>query len=76
VRLLGNARAALDPGGRILVLDAMLGPGDAPDPGKLLDVHMMLLVPAGRSGHRTSSTRCFAPPACVWSACGSCCPVS
>jgi SAM-dependent methyltransferase len=47
LRILTHARDALEPGGSVIVLDALLQPGDAPDPVKLLDLHMLLL-PGGR----------------------------
>lgn len=45
--ILRHASDALEPGGSVVVLDALLRPGDAPDQVKLLDLHMMLL-PGGR----------------------------
>ncbi|MFC5663953.1 methyltransferase [Kitasatospora misakiensis] len=41
VTLLGHCRRALRPGGRILVLDAVVPPGNAPHQSKALDLMMM-----------------------------------
>jgi hypothetical protein len=47
--ILRNIRAKLQgkPNGRVLLLEAVLQPGNAPDPGKLIDLEM-LMVPGGR----------------------------
>lgn len=45
VRLLTNCREAMSPGGRVLVADAVVPPGETPDWGKLLDIQMMVVVP-------------------------------
>jgi SAM-dependent methyltransferase len=45
VRLLTNCREAMNPGGRILVADAVVPPAEKPDWGKLLDIQMMVVVP-------------------------------
>lgn len=57
VRILSHARAALEPRGRVVVLDAVIQEDDAPDPVKLLDLHMMLL-PGDASGHARNSRPC------------------
>ncbi|GHF47208.1 O-methyltransferase [Streptomyces mashuensis] len=49
VRILGACRRAMAPGGRVLVVDAVLGPDNAPHPGKAVDVMMMTL---GGGRHR------------------------
>ncbi|MFJ9453799.1 methyltransferase [Kitasatospora sp. NPDC101447] len=41
VTLLGHCRRALRPGGRVLVLDAVVPPGNAPHQAKTLDLMMM-----------------------------------
>ncbi|GHF21171.1 methyltransferase [Streptomyces morookaense] len=41
VRILNSCRRALAPGGRVLVVDAVPPPGNAPHPGKDLDLLMM-----------------------------------
>ena len=45
VRLLKNCREAMNPGGRILIADAVVPPAEKPDWGKLLDIQMMVVVP-------------------------------
>jgi hypothetical protein len=47
VAILRNVAARLEPGGRVIAIDAVLPPlGDVSDvPSKLLDVNMMLLLP-------------------------------
>ncbi|MCA1844071.1 MAG: methyltransferase, partial [Actinobacteria bacterium] len=42
-----NCRDAMNPGGRILIVEMVLPPGAEPHPGKILDV-VMLAVPGGR----------------------------
>src|SRR4029450_8362303 len=44
--ILGHCRKAMAPNGRLLIVEMVLPPGDAPHPGKLLDI-MMLLGPGG-----------------------------
>jgi O-methyltransferase domain/Dimerisation domain len=45
--ILGHCRRAMNPGGRLLLIEMVLPPGNAPHPGKLLDM-MMLVGPGGR----------------------------
>jgi hypothetical protein len=45
--ILRNVRAAMKPEGRLLIVEMVLPTGDAPHPGKLLDM-VMLVVPGGR----------------------------
>jgi hypothetical protein len=48
VAILSNIRAAITkPTGRLILLDAVLAAGDAPDLGKLIDLEMMMM-PGGR----------------------------
>jgi hypothetical protein len=47
ITILGNCRAAVNPGGRLLIVEMVLPPGDAPHPGKLLDL-AMLVMPGGQ----------------------------
>jgi hypothetical protein len=49
VRILTNIRTALGntPGGRVILLDSVIRPGNEPDYGKLMDVQM-LVMPGGR----------------------------
>lgn len=42
--LLGRCRAAVNPRGRVLVVEAVIRPGNDPDPHKAQDVGMMLLT--------------------------------
>jgi len=42
-KILSLCRAALAPGGRVLVVDAVIEPGNAFDPVKVIDLHMLLL---------------------------------
>lgn len=44
--ILGHCRRAVAPGGRVLLVEMVLPEGDAPHPGKLLDM-VMLTVPGG-----------------------------
>jgi hypothetical protein len=46
-RILRNIRAAMNRGGRVLLVESVIPPGNVPDFGKLLDLEMMLL-PGGR----------------------------
>ncbi|MEU4746086.1 methyltransferase, partial [Actinosynnema sp. NPDC023658] len=45
LRILRNCRAALRPGGRVLVFDAVLPAGDVPHQAKALDLLMMTVLP-------------------------------
>ena len=45
--ILGNCRRAMGPESRLLIIEMVLPEGDAPHPGKLLDL-MMLVGPGGR----------------------------
>lgn len=45
--ILGHCRRAMKPGGRLLIVEMVLPPGDTPHPGKLLDL-AMLVMPGGR----------------------------
>jgi len=47
VRILENCRRAMQPGGRLLIVEAVVSPGDEPDPAKFLDL-AMLVVPGGQ----------------------------
>ena len=48
IRLLGNCRAAMAPGGRVLVVDCVID--DTPESlyGKMLDIEMLALAPHGK----------------------------
>jgi hypothetical protein len=43
-RLLGSIRRAIPATGRLLIIDAVLPPGDTPHFGKLLDLTMMAML--------------------------------
>jgi O-methyltransferase domain/Dimerisation domain len=45
--ILGNCRRAMNPGGRVLIIEMVLPDGDTPHPGKMLDI-MMLVGPGGQ----------------------------
>jgi alkyl hydroperoxide reductase subunit AhpC len=45
--ILGHCRRAMNPGGRLLLIEMVLPPGNTPHPGKMLDM-MMLVGPGGR----------------------------
>ncbi len=44
VQILKNCRRATKPGGRLLVLDAVIKPGNEPDLGKIIDLEMLVCV--------------------------------
>ncbi len=44
-QILGNCRTAMRPGARIAVIDAVMKPGNDPDPNKHLDLMIMALTP-------------------------------
>ncbi|MEW2035289.1 methyltransferase [Streptomyces roseifaciens] len=58
VGILRNCRRALAPGGRVLVVDAVLPPGNAPHQGKTLDVMMMASL-VGRERTESDFARLF-----------------
>jgi hypothetical protein len=43
-QILTHCRKAMAPGGRVLVVDTVIEPGNAPQWGKLLDINMMVLT--------------------------------
>jgi len=45
--ILGHCKRAMKPGGRLLLIEMVLPPGNAPHPGKMLDI-MMLVGPGGQ----------------------------
>ena len=45
--ILGNCRRVMRPSARLLIIEMVLPEGDAPHPGKMLDV-MMLVGPGGQ----------------------------
>jgi len=42
--ILGHCRKAMQPDGRLLIVEMVLPPGDAPHPGKILDMVMLVLT--------------------------------
>jgi hypothetical protein len=54
LRILRACRAALQPQARLLVIDAVLEDGNAPDPNKMLDVGIMALT----RGRERSAAEC------------------
>ena len=46
--ILGHIRAAMDPAGRVLILEQVIPPGNGPFPGKLLDLNMLVMSEGGR----------------------------
>jgi hypothetical protein len=58
VRILGNCRQAMAEGGRILVIESVIPPGNEPDTGKLLDMFMMLTL-SGRERSEAEFVRLF-----------------
>ena len=47
VKILENIKRAMQPGGRVILLESVLTPANQPDFGKLIDLEMMLM-PGGR----------------------------
>jgi len=47
LKILGNVRKAMNPGGKVLLVEMVLPPGNEPHPGKMLDI-MMLVGPGGQ----------------------------
>lgn len=47
LEILGHCRRAMKPDGRLLLVEMVLPPGDAPHPGKILDI-VMLVLPGGQ----------------------------
>ena len=58
LRILANCRAALPPGGRVVVIDSVIEPGNEPSFGKLLDLEM-LVVTTGRERTRAEFEQLF-----------------
>ena len=59
LKILGNCRRAMAPSGRVLVVDAVIPPGNDPHWGKLLDINM-LVGPGGRERTRSDFEQLFA----------------
>jgi hypothetical protein len=58
VRILRHCRQAVSERGRVLVVDAVIPPGDTPDPGKVIDLLMMSSL-AGRERTRAEFDALF-----------------
>lgn len=58
-RILGHCRRAMAPGGRVLVVEHVIRPGNAPDWGKLLDINMLVLT-GGRERTKQEFAALFA----------------
>lgn len=43
VKILGNCRDAMNPKGKVLVIESVIQPGNVPDRGKLLDIQMFAI---------------------------------
>jgi hypothetical protein len=48
LRLLAPIRAAMAPGGKVLIVEQVIPPGNDPFPGKLLDLNMLVMTEGGR----------------------------
>ena len=59
VRILGHCRDAMAPGGRVLVVDRVIQPGNAPDWSKWLDIQM-LVGPGGQERNQAEFAALFA----------------
>ncbi|CAK6686449.1 methyltransferase [Synechococcus sp. CBW1107] len=46
--ILGHIRAGLAPGGRVLILEQVIPPGNDPAPAKMLDLNMLVMTEGGR----------------------------
>jgi hypothetical protein len=46
--ILGHIRDGLAPGGRVLILEQLIPPGNDPAPAKLLDLNMLVMTEGGR----------------------------
>jgi hypothetical protein len=47
-RILQTCHRALGPRGKVLIVEAVVPPGNTPHPGKMLDLQMLVLTPRGR----------------------------
>jgi hypothetical protein len=48
LKILKNCRLAIRSDGTLLIIDAVLKPPNIPDPGKLMDLNMLVMAPGGR----------------------------
>ncbi len=51
-QILLSCHRAMQPGGKVLIVDAVIPPGNGPHFGKLLDLEMLVLTPRGRERTR------------------------
>ncbi len=51
-QILRNCHRAMEPGGKVLIVDAVIPPGNREHFGKLLDLEMLVLTPRGRERTR------------------------
>jgi O-methyltransferase domain len=58
-RILGVCRDAMRPGRRLLLVESVIVPGNAPDPGRIIDVAMLVLT-GGRERTREDFARLLA----------------
>ncbi len=58
--ILGHCRKAIDPKGRLLIVEMVLPEGDTPHPGKMLDI-MMLVGPGGQERTPSEYMELLAP---------------
>lgn len=56
-RILQTCHRALGPGGKVLIVDPVVPPGNVPHYGKLLDLEMLVLTPRGRERTKMEFTR-------------------
>ncbi len=59
VAILRNCRAAMNPGGRVLVGDFVLKPSNEPDFGKIIDLEMLVMTGGGRERTEAEFRRLF-----------------
>ena len=52
-QILRNCHRAMPPGGKVLIVDAVIPPGNGAHFGKLLDLEMLVLTPRGRERTQT-----------------------
>lgn len=58
VQILSNCRQALEPNGRVVLVEQVLADGNAPCPGKMMDI-MMLLMEGGRERRQSEFAALF-----------------
>jgi hypothetical protein len=56
-RILQTCHRALGPRGKVLIVDAVVPPGNVPHYGKLLDLEMLVLTQRGRERTKIEFTR-------------------